>query len=42
MFDDLRRSTALLRLMLIRRHGLVTEEELSEFSPEAQHATEFD
>lgn len=41
-FDDLRRSTAALCLMLMRRHGLVTDEEVMEFSPDIQRATELD
>ena len=36
-FDDPRRSTASLSLMLMWRQGLVTEEEMSAFSPELQH-----
>jgi hypothetical protein len=35
-FNDLRRSTASLCLMLMWRQGLVTDEEMSEFSPEVQ------
>ena len=41
-FDDLRRSTASLCLMLMRRQGLVTDDEMLEFSPEVQRATELD
>jgi hypothetical protein len=33
-FNDLRRSTALQRLLAIRSHGLLTDEELGRFSPE--------
>ena len=35
-FDDLRRSTALLRLLNIINEGLLTDEELKQFSPELQ------
>ena len=35
-FDDLRRSTALLQLLLIIKEGLLTDEELKQFSPELQ------
>ena len=35
-FDDFRRSTALEQLGLIKRLGVLTEEELSMFSPDAQ------
>ena len=38
MFDDFRRSTAELRLRLIVMHKLLTDEELSEFSPEMRRA----
>ena len=37
-FDDKRRSTALLQLAIIHSHGLLTEEELARFSPEARDA----
>jgi hypothetical protein len=33
-FDDLRRSTAFLRLLAIQSHSLLTEEEIGRFSPE--------
>jgi hypothetical protein len=36
LFDDLRRSTATLQIMLIRKHGLFTEDEFSQFSQEVQ------
>jgi hypothetical protein len=36
LFDDLRRSTALLRLLGIRSQGLLTDEEFARFSPEAR------
>jgi hypothetical protein len=35
-FDDFRRSTAILCLRLLLFHRLLTEEELSEFSPEVR------
>lgn len=35
-FDDFRRSTAKLCLGLMRRQGVVTDEEKMEFSPEVQ------
>ncbi len=41
-FDDLRRSTAVHCLMLMRHHGVVTDEETLEFSPEVQGATNLD
>ena len=41
-FDDLRRSTASLCLTLMRRQGLVTDEEMMAFSPELQRATKLD
>src|SRR5688500_322642 len=34
-FDDKRRSTALLQLGIIHAFGLITDEELGRFSPEA-------
>jgi hypothetical protein len=37
-FDDMRRSTALLRLSVIHSHGLLTEKEMGRFSPEARDA----
>jgi hypothetical protein len=36
MFDDMSRSRAVLQLAILRRHGLVTEEEFATFSPELQ------
>jgi hypothetical protein len=39
-FDDFRRSTARLCLKLMRRQGVVTDEEMMAFSPEVQHTTE--
>ena len=39
-FGDFRRSTARLCLMLMRGQGVVTDEEMMEFSPEVQHATD--
>ena len=40
-FDDKRRSTALLQLHIIHSLGLLTEEELSRFSSEAQKQITF-
>ena len=40
IFDTLRRSAALRCLMMMRRHDLVTEEELQSLSAEAQQASE--
>jgi hypothetical protein len=40
-FDDKRRSTALVQLHIIHSLGLLTEEELSRFSPEAQEQITF-
>ena len=44
-FDDFRRSTAVRQLYIIRAYGLLTEAELSEFSPEVrgelEHLREF-
>ena len=37
-FDDVRRSTALLRLACIRSHGLLTDEELARFSADTREA----
>ncbi|HEY4330211.1 MAG TPA: hypothetical protein VGN88_10785 [Phycisphaerae bacterium] len=36
LFDDYRRSTARLKLAVMRREGWVREEEMSRFSPELQ------
>ena len=36
LFDDLRRSTALIQLRLICSHSLLTQEEIAQFSPDAQ------
>src|SRR5450432_590571 len=36
-FNDMRRSTALLQLSVIHSHGLLTEEEMTRFSPEARN-----
>jgi hypothetical protein len=35
-FDDFRRSTAVMQLGIMRRMKLLTDEELSVFSPETQ------
>jgi len=40
IFDDLRRSTALLKLAAMRSRGLLTEEEFSRFSDETQGAVD--
>jgi hypothetical protein len=40
-FDDPRRSTALIQLAVIQSHDLLTEEELSRFSPETRDTVEF-
>jgi hypothetical protein len=37
-FNDLRRSTALLQLAILRSRGLVTDEEFARFSPETRGA----
>jgi len=37
-FDDARRSTALWQLARIQSHGLLTEDEVRRFSPEAREA----
>jgi hypothetical protein len=39
IFDTLRRSSAALSLMMMRRHDLVTDEEMRSFSPELQQAS---
>jgi hypothetical protein len=39
-FDDIRRSTALRQLAYIRSHELLTEEEMSRFSPETRHVVQ--
>ena len=38
IFNGFSRSTALLRLAAIKRHGLLTEDEFSRFSEETQEA----
>ena len=40
IFDTLRRSSAVLCLMMMRRYELVTDEEMQSFSPELQRASE--
>jgi len=40
MFNDLRRSTALMQIVAIYRHGLITETELSGFSQEVHNVIE--
>jgi hypothetical protein len=42
MFDDPRRSTAVFSLMQMRRHGLLTEQEISQFSEETQRMARVD
>lgn len=37
-FDDLRRSVALTRLMHLRRLALLSDEEMSQFSPDTQES----
>lgn len=39
-FNDLRRSTALRQLAIIRSRGLLTEEEIARFSPETRGVVE--
>jgi hypothetical protein len=39
-FNDLRRSTALLQLAVLRSRGLVTDEEFARFSPETREAVQ--
>lgn len=39
-FNDMRRSTALLQLAILRSRGLVTDEEFARFSPETQAAVQ--
>lgn len=36
MFDDLKRSNALLKIAALRRHGVLTDEQLALFSKETQ------
>ncbi len=36
MFDDQRRSTAILKIAALRRHGYLSDEEMKEFSSETQ------
>jgi hypothetical protein len=40
-FDDLRRSTAIYQLAHIQSHGLLTPEEMSNFSVEIRNAIQF-
>jgi hypothetical protein len=37
LFDDFRRSTALIQIAVIKQRGLLTNEELSKFSEETQN-----
>ena len=36
LFDDFRRSTALMQILAIKRHELITEEEFARFSEETR------
>jgi hypothetical protein len=38
MFDDLKRSTAIFKLVAWKRHGLISDAELEKFSPETQES----
>jgi hypothetical protein len=40
IFDTLRRSSAVLCLMMMCSHDLITDEEMQSFSPEIQRASE--
>jgi hypothetical protein len=40
IFDRLRRSSAVLCLMMMRRYELVTDEEMGSFSPELRRGSE--
>jgi len=40
MFNDLKRSNAVIKLALWKRNGLLTESELGEFSPETRSTIE--
>lgn len=39
-FDDFRRSSVVLCLMLMHKHGLLTEEEIQDFSEDVQRSLE--
>jgi hypothetical protein len=39
-FDDIRRSNALVKLIAIRSHGLLTDEEFSRFTSETREAVD--
>lgn len=40
IFDDIRRSNAVLRVTLMRTSGLITDEEFAEFSEELRNAVQ--
>ncbi len=40
MFNDLKRSNAVLKLATWKRHGLLSEQEISKFSPETRSTIE--
>ena len=40
MFDDLKRSTAILKLASWKRNGLISDERMSEFTDETQQSVE--
>lgn len=40
-FDDLRRSTAIFRLMHMRHLGVVTDEEMEGFTPDTRRSSEW-
>jgi hypothetical protein len=40
IFDTLRRSTAIIQICSLRLHGLLTDEEVRQFSPEIVNAVE--
>ncbi len=41
IFDTLRRSTAIVQIYLLRVHGLLTDEEVRQFSPEIVDKVEY-
>lgn len=38
MFDDVKRSTAIFKLVAWKRHGLISDTELAKFTPETQES----
>ncbi|MEA3278115.1 MAG: hypothetical protein U9Q81_23080 [Pseudomonadota bacterium] len=42
IFDTLRRSSAVRCLIMMRRHALVTDDEMQSFSPELQQASKIE